>query len=193
MKTELKPYQLGRRLGSGVMVQYNGVLNGKELSAYDKKYKHLDIFEIAPEDRPEEVIGLKLGYIKKIEDWKNGAKYKIGVKSGGLKTCYGTNDFKPIYRPKEHLTIPITHNGETFVPIEWFEIGDDSNESIEYDFGNIKLIKDLESISEHGSLHDINYLPYGVIQKLIEWHFVLDEPEGTWISVDELDTNPYEN
>ncbi len=78
---------------------------------------------------------------------------------------------KPILRPLSDLTKEIEVNGEKFVPIEWFEIGEDSNDSEEYDHGNIKLIKTLERISKFNISNDILFLPHGVVQKLYEWHF----------------------
>lgn len=78
---------------------------------------------------------------------------------------------KPILCPLSDLTKEIEVNGEKFVPIEWFEIGDDVNDSEEYDHGNIKLIKTMESISKFNISNDMLHLPYGVVQKLYEWHF----------------------
>lgn len=80
-------------------------------------------------------------------------------------------DFKPILRPLSDLTKEIEFNGVKFAPIEWFEIGDDSNDSQEYDHGNIKLIKTLEGISKYNISNDVLFLPHGVVQKLYEWHF----------------------
>lgn len=91
-----------------------------------------------------------------------------------IQTISGTHGdmyFKPILRPISDLTKEIEHKGERFVPIEWFEIGDDENTSMEYDHGNIKLVKTLDSIAKYNIHNDINYLPYGVAQKLIKWHF----------------------
>jgi hypothetical protein len=85
--------------------------------------------------------------------------------------CIEMDSFKPLLRPLSDLTKPITHNGETFVPMEWFEIGDDNNDSLEYDHGNIKLIRSLESLAKNGFVNDVKYLPFGVIEKLLEWHF----------------------
>ena len=99
-----------------------------------------------------------------------------------LRYHHFTNDYgdfigvdkqaKLLLRPLSSLTKEITHNGETFVPVEWFEIGDDENTSLEYDYGNIKIIKQLEDISRIG-MFQFKYLPFGVVQKLIEWHFDL--------------------
>jgi hypothetical protein len=81
------------------------------------------------------------------------------------------DNFKPILRPLSDLTKEIEHNGEKFVPIEWFEIGDDDNWFYEFDSGNIRLIKNLATISKHNLSHDIKFLPFAVTQQLIEWHF----------------------
>jgi len=86
---------------------------------------------------------------------------------------------KPILYSMDMLTKPIEHKGERFIPVDKFEIGDDDS-GIEYDHGNIGLIKDLESISKHNSYHDVQFLPYEVVQRLISWHFNvfgLDESE----------------
>ncbi|MDR0266002.1 MAG: hypothetical protein LBJ04_22505 [Sphingobacterium sp.] len=85
---------------------------------------------------------------------------------------YAISNFKPILRPISDLTKEIEHNEKKFVPIEWFEIGDDEAENwFTFDHGNINLINDLSNISIHGIYHDINFLPYAVVQKLIKWHF----------------------
>lgn len=84
---------------------------------------------------------------------------------------YKESEEKPILRPLSDLTKEIEIDGEKFVPIEWFEIGDDVNESLEYGNGNIKLIRSLESMSKYGIVNDVNYLPFGAVEKLFEWHF----------------------
>lgn len=78
---------------------------------------------------------------------------------------------KPYLRPLSDLTSEIEHNGARFVPIEYFEIGDDDNYAFEFDSGNIKLINKLSSIASHNVYHDIQFLPHAVVQKLTEWHF----------------------
>jgi hypothetical protein len=87
------------------------------------------------------------------------------------KQMAGVENIKPILHPLSDLLKEIEHNREKFTPIEWFEIGDDENASLEYDYGNIKLTKTLKSIAKHNCHNDINYLPYGVVQKFLEWHF----------------------
>lgn len=82
---------------------------------------------------------------------------------------------QPILHDLSSLVRPIIvegyDNNKPFVPIEYFEIGDDNNESIEYDSGNIKLIRSLESLAKSGIVNHIKYLPYGVVQQLYKWHF----------------------
>ena len=87
-----------------------------------------------------------------------------------LKTFSMSKIFRPYLYSMDYLTKEIEHKGERFIPIEKFEIGDDDY-GIEYDHGNIRLIKDLESISKYNSYHDIQFLPFEVVQRLIEWHF----------------------
>lgn len=82
-----------------------------------------------------------------------------------------------------YLTKEIEHEGRVFIPIDVFEITDDSDSySIEYDHGNIKLIRDLKSIAENNLYFDIQFLPFEVVQRLIFWHFnVFNLPAGEFI------------
>ena len=84
---------------------------------------------------------------------------------------YMSSEFKPILRSLSDLTKEIEVNGERFTPSEWFEIGDDDNNSEEYDNGNVKLCKEIEWASLDSGGHDARMLPFGVVQKLFEWHF----------------------
>lgn len=86
------------------------------------------------------------------------------------KKMVNISEIKPILRPLSDLINEIEVNGKRFVPVEWFEIGDDDN-GTEYDHGNIKTILSLIEISKHNCFHDAQYLPYLLIQKLFEWHF----------------------
>lgn len=63
-------------------------------------------------------------------------------------------DIKPILRNLSDLTKEIEHNGEKFVPIDYF-LGEDSD--LVY---NACLIH-----------NDFSYLPYNLVQLLLEWHF----------------------
>ncbi|KAA0126421.1 hypothetical protein FY557_17375 [Chryseobacterium sp. SN22] len=90
---------------------------------------------------------------------------------------------KPILYDLSHLTKEIEHEGRVFTPIDVFEITDDHDSySVEYDHGNIKLIRGLKAISESSSYYDIQFLPFEVVQRLISWHFnVFGIPAGDFI------------
>ena len=85
---------------------------------------------------------------------------------------------KPILRPLSDL----------LEKLDFFEIGDDSNYSIEFDHGNIKLIENLESIADNKSYFDIQFLPYAVVQQLIEWHLDIFGliPAGLAVSIHDV-------
>lgn len=110
-----------------------------------------------------------------------------------IERAFTLEEIKPILFPLSDLTKPITINGETFVPIEYFEIGDDIDHDYPYEFnsGNIKFIQDLKTLAKYNISHDINFLPYAVVQKLFEWKFAINLPEGSWIDVNSLEENPY--
>jgi len=97
MKT-LTIEHLAAYLPYNVKVSYTGILNGKEIGDFRKKYRHLDLFESPKEDAPVEVIGRKVGHIKIIERWNKSIKYRIGNKASWLQTHYNTNGFKPLLR-----------------------------------------------------------------------------------------------
>ena len=81
-----------------------------------------------------------------------------------IKNC------KPILRPLSDLTKEIEHKGVKIIPIDYFEIGDDYNDIVDYGQGNVKLIGLLKDMAEHNFIQ-ISYMNYGVIIKLFEWHF----------------------
>ena len=68
-------------------------------------------------------------------------------------------DCKLILRPLSDLTKPITHNGETFVPIEWLEE--------KYPAFNYR--EQCERIMEDSRW--INQCEYLLVQQLLEWKF----------------------
>lgn len=121
--------------------------------------------------------GLKLNAIELFEDKKiydfNGFEVNEQVVHISTEEEDWHNDhvYISILHPLSDLTKEIENKGEKFVPIEYFEIGDEDSNFFEFDFGNIKLIKSLESIANNNCLHDINYIPFSVVQKLVEWHF----------------------
>lgn len=75
---------------------------------------------------------------------------------------------KPILRPLSDLTKEIEHNGEKFVPVEFL-----NSELITIDyFEDTDHYEYLMSwINSVDKSHHINFLPFGLIQKLLEWHF----------------------
>ena len=87
-------------------------------------------------------------------------------------------EFKLHLYPLSYIIKEINVNGKTLVPSEFFEIGDNINNSEEYDYGNIKLIKKLKDIAIHNIHHDIQFLPHGVVKKLYEWHIDVDNLIG---------------
>lgn len=102
-----------------------------------------------------------------IEAWDKCSTHGESIGIEDVRIGY----LKPLLRPLSKLDELIEHNGETFIPISFFEIGDDDNYSYEFDNGNIKLIKDLEFILNSNDHHDILFLPFEVVNKLLEWHF----------------------
>lgn len=75
---------------------------------------------------------------------------------------------KLILRPLSDLTKEIEHNGEKFVPVEFL-----NSELITIDyFEDTDHYEYLMSwINSVDKSHHINFLPFGLIQKLLEWHF----------------------
>jgi hypothetical protein len=96
----------------------------------------------------------------------------ISITNAEYPTHYmDSKTHKLLLRPLSQLTETIEHGGEMFVPIEYFEIGDGHNDSLEYDYGNIKLINTLESIAEQEAWQDCDFLPNGVVKYLHSLHF----------------------
>ncbi len=93
----------------------------------------------------------------------------------GVETISGTHagmnwvlsdSFKPILRPLSQLTVPITHNGETFEPL--YELGDRrADERMGYNDHYI------DYINTENSGKGIDWLnePWFIVQYLLEWHF----------------------
>ena len=141
-----------------------------------------------------EHVSAYLSYGLKVQ-LSNGVIHTLGVFDGGI--LYDLK-VKPCLRDLSYLTKPIIENGVEFVPIEKFEIGDDSiadlndYSTIEYDSGNVRLINKLGWIAEHKASFDLIFLPYGVVQKLFEWKFnVFNLPENLYVRVTD-EFNPYE-
>lgn len=160
---ELAPY-----LPYGLRVQYEGIINGKEISNYNKEWNkaHLN-----PTDKdyqtyklPAEVRGTKTGYLKVIEVYKKFVKYRIG--DNGLQTHYGTERFKPLLRPLSQLTETIEHNGKRFIPMEVTH-GWSAKEQEEYE-----LYKTIPNYWKTCLKVEIQLdWCYRDIKMLLKWHF----------------------
>lgn len=87
------------------------------------------------------------------------------------------NNHKLVLRPLSDLTNSITHNGETFVPI------DKLNEKYSIDIDENGVC--YNGVDEFGIFH----LPYSVIKKIYEWKFDIHGGIGTWA----IDLNTIEN
>jgi len=125
-----------------------------------------------------------------------------GYDNDDIKLSIDFNDgehiwmFKLILRSLSDLTKPITHKGETFVPIEvLFALEYPTHKTIKYYHIEVPNWVECSHINTVATtkllLNEIDRNPNWMIEKLIEWQFVLDEPEGTWIDVNNLETNPY--
>lgn len=114
----------------GVQVQYEGILNGKEKTDYRKDYdakcKKIDTnngsYKDYPEyNMPEDIIGLKLGLIKRVSFWKNYINLDIGIKSEGLKrfalNLNAERKFKLVLHPLSDLSKEIEYNNKKFIPL----------------------------------------------------------------------------
>lgn len=93
---------------------------------------------------------------------------------------YSYDEIKPILYPLDYLTKEITHNGETFVPIEF----------IEDKYFTLNYVERLERCIEDSRY--LVHLDYLLITHLIEWRFDIFNliEDGLAIPVTE-DFNPY--
>jgi len=128
-----------------------------------------------------------LPYELKMKHYENN---RIGILQGvstntlgqPYSLCVNTNwcnyfVYKPILRPLSDLTKEIEVNGKKFVPID--VIGEDFDLNIcDCDYvsdwserGDNFLDYVNEFIEQKHGNHHLNFLPFGFIQKLIEWHF----------------------
>ncbi len=130
--------------------------------------------------------------IKGVEDdyFRVGTNYSD---KGGEFDLLSMNsgDSKIILRPLSDLTEEIEHNGEKFVPLNLLD--SDHYPTDYFDRPNQWLYEYIEgwAISKDPS-HHLQFLPYGLVQQLIEWKFnVFNLPTELFIDVNSLDINPY--
>jgi len=182
MSNKLEISQLGRRLGSGLKFEVPKFYNFSGMKTEET------IFEMS------------------------GVKDNFYISFHEAIGFYPLKNFKPILRSKDSLTKPIVHKGETFVPIEKL-----LSLCIKTDWSKIGGLKNGYSIDEYWTkiIHSGVFFGYNkkshffyivdkqgfhkmvdnqllLFNKLIEWNFVIDEPEGSYIKAEELETNPYE-
>ena len=136
--------------------------------------------------KKEEFLAMSLTYGLIIS--QNGYQYQLTSQVYKLNNR-GIWNVKPICRPLSDLTKPIEHNGEKFVPIEslkdvfmleWCDLFDDSIDAI-LEFAKYKNFKKIE------------YLPFCIVQKLVEWKFDIAGliEKGEAIDINTLPENPY--
>jgi len=100
----------------------------------------------------------------------------------------GTYQMKPILRPLSDLTKEIELNGETVVPFEYFKNECEDEYFTDTDFEQYLI----DSINPNVTNHHIRYLPFGLIQKLFEWHFDVFRLIEKELAID-INTFQYEN
>lgn len=83
----------------------------------------------------------------------------------GKSFCNIIEDVFLILCPLSDLTKPCLEGGG--VPIDLFDVYEEGN----FEFTYIQTYRLIVDIAKHGITHDVKWLPYGVIQKLYEWHF----------------------
>ncbi|MGV0964921.1 hypothetical protein [Empedobacter falsenii] len=103
--------------------------------------------------------------------------------------AYDIKSCKLLLRPLSDLTKEIDHNGERFVPL------DELTEGCTVRFSLPNYAEDWDSrtyysfdkyIEEwiNGDVHHLNFIPFGFIQKLYEWHFDLQRLIEKGLAVD---------
>ncbi len=149
MKLEIK--HLAPYLPYGLKCEYEGIINGKEISAQHKAFNiENDPFPNWEYYEPiEEVIGLKIAPLKSIRTYKKYFLATCGIHNRGLKNFYNGIGIKPILRPLSDLTKEIEYNGEKFVPIEFlFNNLVDAADVIEFDYEFKEEIKPVFQIDD---------------------------------------------
>ena len=114
------------------------------------------------------------------------SKYKGVYKLIELDTFgFLASDFTLFYKRCKPILLPIS---DLLEKLDFFEIGDDNNYSIEFDHGNIKLIQHLKAIAENDDYFNIQFLPHIVAKQLIEWHLDIFGliPAGLAVSIHDV-------
>lgn len=98
----------------GLKVQYNGILNGEELKEHRKKLvSEAWLSSNRNVNPPQELHGLKIGFVKGVSFWNCGLTYHVGIKSKGLKKIYSLMDLKPLLKPMTKEVLEEVFEGVT--------------------------------------------------------------------------------
>jgi len=154
----IKLNEISAYLPYGVKCQYEGIVNGKELGAYDAKMRSsLDAEKFYYENpRPLEIKGLKVGKIKRISLFNNYWVAHIGIMQKGLKSFYSGTEFKLLLR---HMSSITTDELKDFYSLTSTEM-----ELIDIEEWKQDLVHLINSGERFQHLQ---------FQKLHEWHFDL--------------------
>lgn len=156
-------------------------------------------------DYKSDYVGNKYDFIVGINQWSKDGKLWSAWTVGGARPAL--DKIKPVCHPPSDLTNPITHKGETVVPIielakismigdkaERFEITKNKKYITVY-FENKETftfsIKFMSFYSTIGNKSQIAPYQLNLFQKLIEWHFNLMDESESFIDVNTLEINPY--
>ena len=94
-----------------------------------------------------------------------------------------------ILRPLSDLTKPITHNGETFVPIaKLFKMPDSEVDII---FASEECVQFINKRTRCHYYFYVDIMRLTEALKLIEWHFAIGLKDDEYIDVNSLSDNPY--
>ena len=133
--------------------------------------------------------------------------HNVNSKSGRIIHLTSLKDYKSILHPLSDLTKPITHKGETFVPMLRLAqikvskgLFEDKGPTIDFkckivekSFGKLAKCTKLDEWVIMISLSEPERADFWIIQTLIEWHFdiagLIEKSEA--IDVNTLDKNTY--
>lgn len=170
--SELTIHHLARRQGHGLMF---------ETSLHQFKYGESKTLQLTSVNYEDEVLDLTF------------------LNEGDLVFMSSMKPIKPYLRPLSDIIKPIFHKGKKIVLIDvFYEMQFGVKPNKEFGFKSINLF----ASGEHYSFHykkgypmwhlSMNPSEMGnkFVNKLLEYHFVIDEPKGSYIEVTESN-NPY--
>jgi len=177
MKLELK--HLAPYLPYGIQVQYEGILNGKELGEWHRKYEARDIFDADKKLMPEYKTGAKLGLVKKIETYLKHWRLRVGNGHKSISPCDFGKDAFLCLRPLSSLDkvgwISVLQNMELTDCLEDIDIDDkrvnitwSNGESHEY-YQSDDIAVCFEGFSMHG-FENYEVCPFKFREELLKQH-----------------------